>query len=106
MIAPAITAPPTTPAAIPGPHPPLHPPPCQPPPHPRPRHWAEASVAVAAKPAVIVAAASKQVRVLFMVVPRDCRQDQALRYMSSKLPPIMISRNLSELSRKPLALPG
>jgi hypothetical protein len=28
------------------------------------------------------------------------------RYMSSKLPSIMISRNLSELSRKTLALPG
>ena len=61
-------APPTTPAATPGPHP--HPGRRQPhpgprPPHPGPLHWAEASVAVAAKVAAIIAAASTAVSVFF-----------------------------------------
>jgi hypothetical protein len=61
MMAPATTAPPMTPAATPGPHPaPLHP-------HPR-RHWAEASVAVAAKVAATVATASKLANVFFINV--------------------------------------
>jgi hypothetical protein len=54
MMAPAITAPPTTPAAIPGPHP-----------HPR-CHQAEASVAVPATITTIVAAPSKLTMVFFI----------------------------------------
>jgi hypothetical protein len=56
MMAPAMTAPPTTPAAIPGPHP-----------HPR-FHQAEASVAVAATITTIVAAPSKLTMVFFINV--------------------------------------
>jgi hypothetical protein len=56
MMAPAMTAPPTTPAAIPGPHP-----------HPR-FHQAEASVAVAATITTIVAAPSKLTMVFFISV--------------------------------------
>jgi hypothetical protein len=56
MIAPAMTAPPTTPAAIPGPHP-----------HPR-CHQAEASVAGAATITTIVAAPSKLTMVFFINV--------------------------------------
>jgi hypothetical protein len=92
MIAPAITAPPTTPAATPGPHPPpLHP-------HPRPLHWAEASVVAVAKAAAIVAAASKQVSVLFIVVPRGVANCVGVAQQELGSPRIMISLNLSELS--------
>jgi hypothetical protein len=48
-----------TPAAIPGPHPQ---------PHPRPRHWAEASVVLAATVPTIVAAISKLTMVFFINV--------------------------------------
>src|SRR6516165_12535451 len=63
MMAPATTAPPMTPAATPGPHP--HPP-LQP--HPPRRHQAEASVALPARVAAIVAAASRRVSVFFIAL--------------------------------------
>jgi len=83
-MAPVMIAPPMMPAATPGPHP------------PRRRHWASASVAVAASVPAMIAAAVRAVRVFFMLVSSKIDRVGKIARKWSRMSHLRSTINLSE----------